>query len=145
MRRTIIIATGHQKQPAEPRKYRAGFRYGREKPRHTQLPAHAMTWLTCFQFHVTELRLWIFVTVAEMEFFAASAGAGLVSSALLVLGCHPVHYFGGRASLLDQLSHPRKCGSRVHEKQFQPCAEIVLSRLAVTRKREAVLGAAAIA
>jgi len=54
--------------------------------------------------------------VAEAEFFAASAGAGLIGAMLLVLGSDPSHDFGGCVALLNHLGHSREGWAGMHEK-----------------------------
>jgi hypothetical protein len=54
--------------------------------------------------------------VAEAEFFAASAGAGLIGSMLLVLGSDPCHDLGGCVALLNHLGHSREGWAGMHEK-----------------------------
>ncbi len=46
--------------------------------------------------------------VAEAEFFAASAGAVLIGSTLLVLGSDPGHDLGGYVALLNHVGHSRE-------------------------------------
>ena len=54
--------------------------------------------------------------VAEAEFFATSAGAGLIGSTLLVLGSDPSHDLRGCVALLNHLSHSREGWAGMHEK-----------------------------
>ena len=54
--------------------------------------------------------------VAEAEFFAASAVAGLIGAMLLVLGSDPGHDLGGCVALLNHLGHSREGWAGMHEK-----------------------------
>src|ERR1035441_1091631 len=85
------------------------------------------------------------IAVAEAELLAATAGAGLIRSALRVSGGDRRHNFRGRVAPLDQLGHRAEGRARMHEKQFEARTQVILARLAVARKCEAVLRAAAVA
>ena len=83
--------------------------------------------------------------MAEAEFFAASAGAGLIGSMLLVLRSDPSHDLGGCVALLNHLGHSREGWAGMHEKQLQSRAEVVVARLAVARECEAILWTSTVA
>ena len=83
------------------------------------------------------------MTLAEL--LSATARAKCVMCLLRIAVSDDAHHFRGSATFLQQLGHHRHRRARVHEEQFKPLAEIVLSRLAIARDTKPVLRATTVA
>src|ERR1035438_5147412 len=90
-------------------------------------------------------RSWRVVAVTEAKLLAAAASTEVIRAALLVQVGDRRHHVGRRKVLLQQLRHDVERRAGVHEELLEAGTEIVLAGFTVARKREPVLGTAAVA